>query len=62
MTEKEIIEKFRNHIIFKGEETNIKSEFALIFVEECDINNLAILGIEGFKVINNVLEPHLNWK
>ncbi|MBS0352037.1 MAG: hypothetical protein JSR33_12825 [Proteobacteria bacterium] len=56
----QIEEKFKEYNLFQGGELYIRAPFLLEFIEECAKQNIAIIGIEGFKVINNQLEPKLD--
>ena len=54
-------EKYKKYGIWNGHELFIKSTYALQFIEEVTRNNLLVLGIDGFKLIENkYVDPQLD--
>lgn len=48
LSENEIINRFRKHGLFRGNELYLAVPIALDFLAACQENNFAIIGIEGF--------------
>ena len=55
-----IVEKFKLSGFFRGNELYVKIPFAAKFIEESDKEQLAIIGIEGFRLNESRLEPQLD--
>lgn len=58
--ENEIIDYFRKHGIFQGEELYLDIPTALKFLTVCEENDLAIMGIECFQYNGGKIKPVLD--
>ncbi|MBE9137980.1 hypothetical protein IQ254_12390 [Nodosilinea sp. LEGE 07088] len=52
-----LFDLYKEHGITHGKELYILSSYALKFVEDCTLQKVAVLGIEGFKHENQKIIP-----
>lgn len=52
-----LFDSYKEHGIIHGEELYVLSDYAMKFVEDCTLRNIAVLGIEGFKHENQKIIP-----
>jgi hypothetical protein len=60
MTFDEILERFRHGSELRGGEVLLSPGYALKVVSLCDRNELAVIGIESFRLSNDETEPLLD--
>jgi len=58
-TEQQLYEKYRLLGIVSGEELVLPSRYAEQLVDSCEESNLAIIGIDGFTILNGAIRPEL---
>jgi hypothetical protein len=56
----DIFEQYRQYEIVSGEELYIPSQYAISFVENCSLRNIAVIGIEGFLIADQRIMPLLD--
>ncbi|PSN12862.1 hypothetical protein C7293_18390 [filamentous cyanobacterium CCT1] len=56
----DIFEQYRQYGIITGEELYIPSQYAISFVEDCRLQNVAVIGIEGFLITEQQIMPLLD--
>ena len=60
LSENEIIEHFRKNGIFQGGELYLATPAALKFLTNCEENDLAVIGVEGFQYHCGKVKPLLD--
>lgn len=60
MTEQELYESFEQRSVARGGEHYFEREIALQFVDLCESNDFAVIGIEGFWISEKTL-PDSHW-
>lgn len=60
MTEQELYELFEQHSVARGGEHYFEREIAVQFVDVCEANDFAVIGIEGFWISEKTL-PDSHW-
>jgi hypothetical protein len=58
-TEQQLYEKYRLLGIVSGEELVLPTQYAQQLVDSCEESNLAIIGIDGFTILNGAIRPEL---
>ncbi|MGE5623919.1 MAG: hypothetical protein ACM3ZT_00005 [Bacillota bacterium] len=60
LTESQIIDKFARDVVKRAGQVYFKEPAARSFVASCQVNDLAIVGIEGFTLTESATQPHLD--
>ncbi|MBE9111625.1 hypothetical protein IQ273_19650 [Nodosilinea sp. LEGE 07298] len=56
----DIFEQYRQYGIVSGEELYMPSQYAIGFVEDCSLRDIAVIGIEGFLIADQRIMPLLD--
>ncbi len=60
MTEEELLRQYKTRGIIRGRELYLNLPDATNFISDCQANNLAVVGIEGFRESEGTITPDLN--
>lgn len=60
LQEKEILKRYEAQGFKSGNSLYLSTAYAIQFVQDCQNNNLSIIGIEGFHRQENLLQPLLD--
>lgn len=60
MDEEELIQRFAERGVNRGAEWFFSPSVCLELVDECERNSLAVVGIEGFKIVDSKVFPKVD--